>query len=445
MSFETLQATELVNRQRLEWFAIEGRHQQAFQRITEILYPHSEELAEMYITRFLANAGIKVDDATLQSQIGKTAEYSRQKFTPPIDSDWIRRVEKMGHLQHKLKTPPHANLAALNATHRKSAEFIFAGSADVEEGKYLVEQFLRVAALEAEILITTVQLLNQRDHERAMQEKADEFGDTINKLVTEAQDRGEKSREASAHASELASQVGVLINDQAAMTTQSTAAMTEAAQMAGKLEGATRSIDTALASAFEAFTELTDLANSASQVAATLDNRGNSIAAILAAIEDIASQAQILSLNALIEASRAGESGVGFSVVANEMRSLAVKTAEATREISTNLKDIRDGSATAASSNRKMLSEFETLRASAGQIRASIAEQSANVTSITACIDETAIGSESAAERMAHIAQRVDAMSTNAAMLAQDAGDLSQQLEKLEDRSRDFLASFMQR
>jgi len=85
---------------------------------------------------------------------------------------------------------------------------------------------------------------------------------------------------------------------------------------------------------------LNESVNNAAEKIQSLEQKASEIQSITDVIDGISSQTNLLALNAAIEAARAGEQGRGFAVVADEVRALAAKTADATHQIGEMLNQI---------------------------------------------------------------------------------------------------------
>jgi len=144
--------------------------------------------------------------------------------------------------------------------------------------------------------------------------------------------------------------------------------------------------------------------NSTATVINTLGQRSQEIGGIVGVITSIAEQTNLLALNAAIEAARAGEQGRGFAVVADEVRSLASRTRQATDEISSMITSIQQETGNAISTM-----EQGNLLMQEGLSR------NANVASALARIDEQR---RSAGQQFAAITTATQEQSSTATLLS---------------------------
>jgi methyl-accepting chemotaxis protein len=276
-----------------------------------------------------------------------------------------------------------------------------------------------------------------------------EIGEGVSVLGSAASEILASTTQVASGASETASAVSETtstveeVKQTAQVSSQKAKYVSEAAQKSAQVSQGGRK---AVTETVEGMNRIRDQVEAIAESIVRLSEQSQAIGEIIATVNDLADQSNLLAVNAAIEAAKAGEQGKGFAVVAQEVKSLAEQSKQATAQVRTILTDIQKATSAAVLATEqgsKAVDAGVKQTAQAGEavrtLAESIAEASQAATQIAASSQQQLAGMDQVALAMENIkqasAQNV-ASTRQAEVAAQNMHQLGLKLKELVSQYR---------
>jgi methyl-accepting chemotaxis protein len=258
----------------------------------------------------------------------------------------------------------------------------------------------------------------------------------INDVVSELSGSAEQFVQAASQISQTSESVAQGASQQAASLEETSSAATEVTTVTRENKERTAALTNTMKGAAVSFQVMDGCMDQLVKWMTTFKHSSEKVSKIIETIDQIAFQTNILALNAAVEAARAGEAGMGFAVVAEEVRNLARRSADAAKDTSILIREsidkttegqgVVDECAKAMVTNSQFAKRVVQL---AGELDGATAEQVRGIDLISQAvtrIQHTTQQTAASAEESASASQELNAQSTSVSTIVTQLRDLVQ-------------------
>lgn len=299
-------------------------------------------------------------------------------------------------------------------------------------GRFAERMLLATAILAGLVLIAsaTSNVLVSRSIRRKLREATRNLGDSISELMAISSQVASAADQTATAANETA--VTVEETKQAALL-----ASEKASEVAESGENVTRVAESGRTAMEETMADIERMQRQMGAVAETITRLGEQTQAVdgvIATVNDLAEQSNLLSLNASIEAAKAGDYGRGFTVVAREVKSLAEQSKQAVAQVRAILGDIEKSARAAAQeaqAGREAMDAGREKSHHAGELVQALAESV--TTGAKRAGDQILTSSRQQIAGMEQIGQAVESISQAGGQSASGARTVEQEIRRLQE------------
>ena len=313
----------------IQLLRIDAEQLAVLKEIRLIIERDSDEIIRKFYDHVTAFPGLKaiIDQFSSVEKLKVTMKkYLLTLFPDKIDEEFIQWRITIGEVHNRINLPPFYYLSANQFLSDESVPRIFTYyRKKVDRAIFASSALQRILSFDQQVVMASyIQSYMVEIDKKAELEKALDEIDSLQRSVSEAsQALAATSEQTAASAAEM--------NE---ATTQISTNASEAAEFSRQVDSLAQEGARKIQMISETILRLATMTSEMQSKMTELDRSSARIASVTDVIKEIASQTNLLALNAAIEAARAGDSGRGFGVVAEEVKKLANHSEQSVKEIS---------------------------------------------------------------------------------------------------------------
>ncbi|HKG23635.1 MAG TPA: PAS domain S-box protein, partial [Blastocatellia bacterium] len=404
--------------------------------VGRILGYHENELLGLN-NRDYVDKDVSRDVFRAFNQVFKTGESIREFSYPIIRKDGVKRVVETSITLMKDMSGESTGFRGIirDVTDRKQAE---------EALEQLLAEFFQVVSkiskgdltlrgTESESTLGRVvnSINTMIDNFSSMLTQVKQIGLSVSSSATEILAAAEQIAAGSQRQADEITNTSSAVEEMAASMSQVSRNSEASAQAARRALEMAEQGDRSVRDTSQAMSRIESAVQQTAEKMRLLGSRSSEISEIIDLINDIAAQTNLLALNAAIEAAHAGEAGLGFSVVAEEIRKLAERSARATRDVGSLIKAVQKETSEALAATEIGMIEVKSGTQLAVEASSALHNMSEAVRESSELIEEISAASEEQARVTRNLAGAMQTISSITLETSAGAHETAQTIQSM--------------
>jgi hypothetical protein len=364
-----------------------------------------------------------------------------------FDDRYVDSVKKIGRTHNRIGLEPRWYIGGYAFIGNRVIEAVshtlrdrMMGGASEKRHRWLTALNTAVM-LDMDFAISVYLEEGKREKREALDKLAAGFESSVSTVITSVASSAQQMQSSASNLKLVADDTKVKAAKVATASSEATQTTASVASASEQLLSSIKEISRQVQSSSTITQQADEMAKLAESAMRDLLAKTGQIDQVTNYINTVASQINLLSLNATIESARAGEAGKGFAVVAGEVKTLASQTTKAASEINEQVQSMQGAAELASQRIAEILSVVEQINGNINSIAAAVEEQSAATDEIARSVAATSRAADEVLTNIGTVEQGALRTTSSSSEVLNSADQLTKQADVLRAKVDEFLTT----